>query len=113
MSPREHELALKKQRLLMQSAALRTHLARQAQAFEPAFGAVDLVRTGYAWLRGRPHVWVGVAVAVAIAKPSVVWRWLKRGAMWWQTAQQLRGWAEHLAPLYQAWRTASNPEDNG
>ncbi len=113
MSPRELELALKKQRLQIQSAALRTHLARQARAFEPAFGAVDVVRTGYVWLRDRPQIWVAAAVAIAVAKPAVVWRWFKRGVVWWQAARQMRGWAEHLAPLYEAWRTARDQEKQG
>jgi hypothetical protein len=107
MSPRELELALKKQRLQLQSAALRAHLAQQTRAFEPAAGAVDMVRLGYSFLRGRPYVWVAAAVVLVVAKPSAVWRWLKRGAVWWQAAQQMRGWAEQLKPVYDAWREAS------
>lgn len=106
MSPRELELALKKQRLQIQSAMLRARLTRQAQAFEPAFGALDTVRSAYAWLRARPYIWVGTAVAVGVARPRFIWRWFKRGVVWWQAARRLRGAAERLAPLYAAWRAA-------
>jgi hypothetical protein len=102
MSPREVELALKKQRLQMQSAALRVRFMRQTQAFAPTFAAFDQVRAGYGWLRQRPYIWVGAAVALAVVKPRVAWRWLKRGVLAWQTVRRVRGLAEQWVPAYLA-----------
>ncbi|WP_374592554.1 YqjK family protein [Aquabacterium sp.] len=110
MSPREVELALKKQRLQFQSAALRARLGQQAHTLQAPFAAVDRVRAGYGWLRDRPYIWVGAAVALAVMRPRAAWRWLKRGFIWWQGAQRLRGWVERAAPLYLA---AQQPSDDG
>lgn len=106
MSPREVELALKKQRLQIQSAVLRAHLVRQTRAFEPTFAAADMVRAGYTWLRDRPYIVIGAAVALAVARPRGLWRWITRGAMWWQTARQLRRFVGQYEPVFSAWRAA-------
>ncbi len=110
MTPREVELALKKQRLQIQSAALRARLGQQAQALQAPLAAVDRVRAGYGWLRDRPYIWVGAAVALAVMRPRAAWRWLKRGFFWWQGARRLRGWLERLLPLY---LSAQQPSDDG
>lgn len=109
MSPREFELALKKQRLQIQSAALRARLGQQAQALQAPLAAVDRVRAGYGWLRERPYILVGAAVALAVMRPRAAWRWVKRGFVWWQAARRLRGLAERVLPLYLA---AQQPSDD-
>lgn len=106
MSPREVELALKKQRLQIQSAALRSRFMRQTQAFAPTFAALDRVRAGYGWLRQRPYILVGAVVALTVAKPRVAWRWLKRGVLAWQTVRRVRGLAEQWVPAYLAGHVA-------
>lgn len=105
MSPREVELALKKQRLQIQSATLRTRLARQARGFEPALDAIDLVRSGCAWVRQRPYIPLALVLGVGVARPRFVWRWLRRAWLGWQLVQRVRGLAGRAAPAYAAWQS--------
>jgi hypothetical protein len=78
------ELALKKQRLQFQSDLLRERWCGHVRGVAPAFGVVDGVRAGAQWLRRHPEVTVGAAVALVVARPRTVWRWLKRGVVVWQ-----------------------------
>lgn len=105
MSPREVELALKKQRLQIQSAMLRTRLARQTRGLAPAFEAVDMVRSGYAWVRQRPYIPLALVVGIGIVRPRFIWRWLRRGWLGWQVVRRVRGVTGRAAPAYAAWRS--------
>lgn len=92
MSARLLELALKKQRLQFKSDLLREEWRGHALGLAPVFGLADRVRTGFAWLRRHPEVLVGAGVAIAVARPRVVWRWFKRGVVAWQLWRRGEEW---------------------
>ena len=84
------ELALKKQRLQIESAELRDRLAFNARGLAPAFGVADAVRNGIHWLRHQPVVPLGIAVAVLVARPRAVWRWGRRAFAAWRGLRRAR-----------------------
>lgn len=88
------ELALRKQRLQLRSAALRDELAGHAAAFAPLFAAGDKVCAGARWLRRNPAATVAVGVALVVARPRAVFRWLRRGVVVWQAWVQTRIWLD-------------------
>lgn len=90
MSPRLVELALKKQRLQLRSAALRETFAGHAAFWRPAFAVADRLHAGYLWLRRHPAVPVAVLVALLVARPRTALRWLKRGFFAWQSLDKLQ-----------------------
>jgi hypothetical protein len=92
MNSRLLELALKKQRLQFQSDALRDQWRNHARSLAPLFGAADHVRNGVAWLRRHPEVLVGTGVALAVARPRAIWRWVRRGAIAWQLWRNGQRW---------------------
>lgn len=83
------ELALKKQRLQFRSDALRTELARQAHALEPAFDAADRVREAARWIGRHPQLVVGATVALLVARPRAAWRWARRAFVGWQAWRRI------------------------
>lgn len=97
MNSRLLELALKKQRLQFQSDALRDQWRNNARGLAPVFGAADQVRNGIAWLRRHPEVLVGTGVALAVARPRAIWRWVRRGAIAWQFWRNGQRWLARQA----------------
>ncbi|WIM04954.1 MAG: YqjK-like family protein [Candidatus Nitricoxidivorans perseverans] len=91
MNPRFIDLALRKQRLQLQSAALRNDLARHVAPLAPAFGVADRVREGFRWLRRHPEAVVAGTVALLAARPRRLFRWARRGVIAWQAWRKLRG----------------------
>lgn len=90
MNSRLIELALKKQRLLIRSGALRENFGNYATVWMPAFAAADRVRAGLHWLRRHPLLPVTTLVAVMVARPRGVLRWARRGFFAWQALRRLR-----------------------
>ncbi len=90
MASHEVELALKKQRLLLKSAALRRRLAGDARGLMPLFAAADRARAGASWLRRNPQWLVAAGIALAVARPRAAFRWLRRAVIAWQGAKRLR-----------------------
>lgn len=90
MNPRFVELALRKQRLQLRSAALREDLARHVAPLTPAFGLADHVRNGFLWLRRHPEAWVAGGVALLVARPRRLFRWTWRGVALWRSWRRLR-----------------------
>lgn len=86
------ELALKKQRLQLRSAALRAEIAGHAAGIAPWLAAADKVRDGAVWLRRHPAVVVGTAFALLAARPRVVVRWVRRSLVAWQAWRRVRAW---------------------
>jgi hypothetical protein len=89
--PREIELALQKQRLQLQSAALRNTFAEHALALQPVFGLADRGRAAVLWLRRHPALPVAGLVALLVARPRAVLRWARRGWLVWLILRKLRG----------------------
>lgn len=89
MSPRQVELALKKQRLRLRSAALREDFAAYAAGWTPAFALADRGRAVLRWLRQHPVVPVAIVAALLAARPRAVLRWAQRGFFAWQTLRKV------------------------
>jgi YqjK-like protein len=86
------ELALKKQRLTLKSAALRERWATQSLALHPVCRAGDGLYKVVAWLRRHPQTLVAGSVALVVARPRSVARWAKRTIFAWRSWRRLRGW---------------------
>lgn len=86
------ELALRKQRLQLQSAALRADFAACAAAFAPAAGLVDRAREGLRWLRNHPGAVAALAATLVALRPRTVFRWTRRGLLAWQATRKLSDW---------------------
>ncbi len=93
MSP-EVELALKKQRLQLRSAALRAEFAGHAAVLEPWLTAGDRLREGARWLRRHSAIVVGTTVALLVARPRAASRWARRGLIAWQAWSRARAWLD-------------------
>jgi len=91
-SAREAELALRRQRLLMRSAALRATFAEQAVVLEAPLATADRVHAGVRWLiRYRGWVLAG-AVVVLVVRPRRAWRLLRLGWWLWRSARRVQPW---------------------
>jgi hypothetical protein len=90
MNQQDLERALKKQRLTLKSAELRAALAVDAEPLQPLFAFGDRVAEGVAWLKARPQLLVAALVAFAVARPSRLVRWTRRGVFLWQAVRRLR-----------------------
>jgi hypothetical protein len=90
VSLRAIELALKRQSLQLRAAEQRLTLRSDLAALNPAFAVADTARAGWNWLRANPEWLVGGAVVLLVARPRGVLRWLRRGAVAWQMAREVR-----------------------
>ena len=88
-------LALKKQRLQFESAALRQALARDMGGLVPIAIGIDRVRNGLAWLKERPRIAVAASVALLVARPRAAFRWLRRGFFAFRAWRALRSRMGH------------------
>ena len=86
------ELALRKQRLQLQSAAQRDALLVAASGLAPVFAVADGVRDGARWLARHPSWLVGGLVAVLVARPRFVLRWARRSFFAWQLWRKVSEW---------------------
>lgn len=94
MSPQQVELALKKQRLQIKSAALRSEFAGNAMGLAPLFAAGDRVRDGWFWLRRHPEAAAVAGVVLLVTRPRILFRWARRGVVAWQAWSRMRAWLE-------------------
>ena len=78
------DLALKKQRLQLRSDGLRGRWRAHLDELRPALVAGDRVHAGVQWLRRHPALPVAAGVALAVARPRLLWRWAQRGIVLWQ-----------------------------
>jgi len=98
VSPRQVELALKKQRLQIRSAALREDFSACAAGIQPAFALADRGGAAVRWLRSHPLVPAAALGVLLAARPRTVLRWARRGFLAWQTLRRLRSVLQ-LAPI--------------
>lgn len=83
--------ALRQQRLLARSAALRLSLAEQAQSLKKPLAVADRVRAIMQWLYRNP-VWplgAGLLLAVVLPKRAML-RWGSRAWGAWNTFKRVR-----------------------
>lgn len=86
------DLALQKQRLQMQSDLLREEWRGHVAGLAPVFCTGDRIAKGVRWLRDRPPLLIGGAVALLVARPRLLFRWTRRTIMAWRSWRRLRGW---------------------
>jgi len=88
----EGELALRRQRVLMRSAALRASLAEQSLVLQAPLAVADVVRDAGRWLY-RERGWVaGGIVVVLVVRPRRAWRVLRFGWWLWRSARRVQPW---------------------
>jgi hypothetical protein len=85
------ELALRKQRLQIDSAVLRGDLSRFATGLSPLFAAADHVAEGVSWLRRHPQILAAAALGLLLARPRRVLRWTRRAFIGWQAWRRVKG----------------------
>ena len=98
MTPKRVELALKKQRLQLQSAAQRIMILQAIESASPAFGAADKVGEAWRWAKTHPEWLAGIGVALLIARPRAFFRWARRGFFAWRALRTLRGTIDSILP---------------
>lgn len=94
MNARRLELALRKQRLQLESVRLREDFAADAAAFRPLLSVGDKIHDGARWLRRHPEVPVGAGVALLVARPRTLLRWARRSLVAWQALRRARLWLD-------------------
>ncbi len=85
-------LALRKQRLQIESAALRQRLGAHAEALAPVFSVVDGARSGWRWILEHPLVPAVAGLTLVVFRPRRAFRLLRRGVLLWQLLRRLRRW---------------------
>ncbi len=90
MTPRQLELALKRQRLEFQVAAQRRELAECVRPFMPVISGLDSVHRGIHYLKTHPEISAVAAVVVFILRPGRAFRWLRHGFSAWRLWGNLR-----------------------
>lgn len=90
MNSRQLDLALKKQRLLLQSASQRAQLGAHVAGLAPVFAVADGAVAVADWVRQRPRWLVGTALVFAALRPRQAWRWGLRGLSLWQVLRRMR-----------------------
>lgn len=90
MSPELVELALRKQRLQMRSAAQRDALIQHASTFTPILRGVDRIADGIQWARHNAPIVSGIAVFLLVVRPRATLRWARRGWLGWQLVRRAR-----------------------
>jgi hypothetical protein len=94
---RANELALRRERLLARSAALRLELVDRSSVLQRPLALADSARRGVHWLRTHPW-WplAGVALTL-IARPRRALRWGVGVWSGWRSWRRVRAWIERLA----------------
>ena len=104
----EFALALRQQRLLLRSEALRSAIAGQARVLEAPLAAADRARAAARWLYARRR-WIAVAVvAIVVVRPRRAWRAARWGWWLWRSGRRVGEWLA-LAGLLAATRPDSAP----
>lgn len=84
------DLALKKQRLILKSTALRASMMEDVQPLQPLFTGADRVAKGIHWIQQRPQVAAAALAALVVLRPRKAWRWGRRGFVLWKTWQKIQ-----------------------
>lgn len=90
MKQRQLELALRKQRLLLECASQRLQLAQHARGLQPAFRGADRAVDALHWLQRHPALVAVAGAAAFILRPRFLWRLGMRGYSLWTLTKTLR-----------------------
>lgn len=100
----EFALALRQQRLLLRSEALRAAIATESRVLEAPLALADQGRALVLWLYAR-RLWIGAGVAVVLLiRPRRAWRVASTAWWLWRSALRVRRWlgAAGLMPARRA-----------
>ena len=98
MNSRAIELALKKQRLQIAGADLRSDFAHHATGLMPVFVGADIAVVGAQWIRRNKEIVVAVAVALLIIQPGSIIGWARRGFVMWRLWRDFRDFLDRRLP---------------
>jgi hypothetical protein len=90
MNERRLRLALKRERLVERSRALRREAVAQSAALEPMLRVGDRIRSGADWVRANPGTVAAFVVGIAVIRPRRAWRWGMRLWSGWRLLQRLQ-----------------------
>jgi len=94
VTQRQQQLERRRQALLLRSAELRLHLDWQAtdlaRSAQPFVSVVDGLAAGGRWMRRNPLAIVALAAVLAVRRPTLAVRWLRRGLGAWRWWDLLR-----------------------
>ncbi|MDE2598221.1 MAG: YqjK-like family protein [Rhodocyclaceae bacterium] len=95
MKRHQLELALRKQRLLVQSAHQREQMALYAGGMRPLLATADKAVAGALWVKQHPAVLAVSSAALFILRPRFLVRLAMRGYSAWRLVQVFRGRQRH------------------
>lgn len=84
MNAKTLELALRKQRVLIESTRLREDFTASLNSITPLFHAVDRLRDGAGWLKRHAPLLIALGAGLFVARPRRALGWLRRGFFAWQ-----------------------------
>ena len=84
MNAKTLELALRKQRILFESAHLREDFTASLHGIAPLFHTIDRLRNGAGWLKRHAPLLIALGVGLFVARPRRPLGWLRRGFFVWQ-----------------------------
>ncbi|HMN75246.1 MAG TPA: YqjK family protein [Burkholderiaceae bacterium] len=105
----ETELALRQERLLARSAALRASIAEQSAVLDVPFAFADRVHAGARWAwRERVVLVGGTVVVLLVLRPRRVWRLASFGLWAWRRKRRVQAWLAAAGIAPNAGRPASH-----
>jgi hypothetical protein len=90
MNPELRHLAERRRRLVARSATQRSALARDLEALRAPLALADQGLAVLQYIRRHPALIAGAALLLAVLRPRLTGRWLRRGLMLWQVGRTLR-----------------------
>ena len=84
MNAQTLELALRKQRAILESGRLRKDLAANLGGVAPLLHAVDRLRDGAGWLKRHAPLLLALGAGLLVARPRRALGWLRRGFFAWR-----------------------------
>ena len=90
MNPELRHLAERRRRLVARSATQRSALARDLEALRAPLALADQGLAVLQYVRRHPALIAGAALLLAVLRPRLTGRWLRRGLMLWQVGLTLR-----------------------
>lgn len=93
-----HDLALRRERLLVRSAQLRSRLAQEAQVLTVPLTYADRAVAAALWLRCNPQWPLGALAVWAVWRPRRTLHWASRLWWLWGVGQRVQRLLLALAP---------------
>jgi hypothetical protein len=89
MNAKTLELALRKQRILFESAHLREDFTASLHGIAPLFHTIDRLRDGAGWLKRHAPLLLALGAGLLVARPRRALGWLRRGFFVWRLSRKI------------------------